>query len=303
MDFQNGGKHMLIAPNTKRIHAIFIFLFLSLFASYSAASQSTITEAEGYSCMGVDKSRQQTEQLAMEDAKKKAVEYTVSYIKSETVINIEKLEKSLLEAYSKGKVSIIDTGNAGWYKDERTGDCYKIKIKAEVVPDEKAMETVKQDPAADNPAMPLKVKVWTDKPEYKTGEKMKIYLKGNKPFYVRIIYKDASGHLVQLLPNLYRRDNYFNGGVIYEVPTGDDRFELEVCPPCGEENLIVYASTAQLGRIDLEESKTLRGAYDVKTRGIDIGTKTRGVGVIATGAKKIVAAEFDEGGVVVRTKK
>jgi hypothetical protein len=37
------------------------------------AIQSTITDADGYACMGEDKSRKQTEQSAMADAKRNAV--------------------------------------------------------------------------------------------------------------------------------------------------------------------------------------------------------------------------------------
>ena len=81
------------------------------------------------------------------------------------------------------------------------GDCCKIKIKTEVTPDEKAMKKAKAEAALDDPALPLAVKVWTDKQTYRAGEKIKIYLKGNKPFFARVIYRDASKNNLQLLPN------------------------------------------------------------------------------------------------------
>jgi hypothetical protein len=290
-----------------RISLLFFMMVCFFVITPAYAAQSSITEVEGYSCLGVDKSRQQTEQLALEDAKRKAVENALTYIKSETKIKNAMLEKDILEAFANANVTVLERKLSAWYKDERSGDCFKLTINAEVVPDEKALKPLAEKYAeTENPSMPLKVRLWTNKNEYALGEKMKIYLKGNKPFYVRLIYKDASGHLVQLLPNPFRRDNYFNGGVIYEVPTGDDRFELEVCPPCGEENLIVYASTAQLGEIDLEESKAMRGVYEVKTKGMDIGTKTRGVGVhpVSIGkTDKLPLAEFFEGEAKVRTKR
>ena len=71
-------------------------------------------------------------------------------------------------------------------------------------------------------------------------------MKGNKPFYVRVVYEDADGSILQLLPNPYRQDNYFNGGVVYEIPSGNDRFELEVSPPFGEENIVVYAPAGHI---------------------------------------------------------
>jgi hypothetical protein len=104
------------------------------------AVQSTITEANGYSCMGDDKSRKQTEQAAMLDAKKNAAEYTSTYIKSETQVKDYALQKDLVSAYANADVKVIEDLDKEWYKDPSAGDCYKIKIKAEVTPDEKAME-------------------------------------------------------------------------------------------------------------------------------------------------------------------
>jgi hypothetical protein len=280
---------------------IFIALFLSLFMfAISYAAQSTITESEGYACMGEDKSRKQTEQAAMADAKRKAIEKVSSYIKSETHIKDFELEKDLVSAYSNAAVKVIHEIEKAWYKDAQLGDCYKAKIKAEVIPDEKAMEKVaKSKQAADDPSAPLAVQVWTDKKEYKTGEKIKIYIKGNKPFYARVLYKDVKGGLLQLLPNPYRKENYFNGGVIYEIPSGNDKFDLEVSPPFGEENIIVYAGTAPLGDISLQAEG---GVYQVKTRSKDIGNKTRGVVLKEkTGSKASAASEFFEEKAVVKT--
>ena len=76
---------------------IFISLFFGLFiASNVYAAQSSITEAEGTACMGEDRAKKQTEKLAFDDAKRRAVEYTLTYLKSETVVNKYELEKDLL---------------------------------------------------------------------------------------------------------------------------------------------------------------------------------------------------------------
>jgi hypothetical protein len=162
------------------------------------------------------------------------------------------------------------------------------------------MKRISQDTIDDSEA-PLSVKVWTDKKEYKDGESIKIYLKGNKPFYVRIVYKDASGKLLQLLPNPYRSDNYFNGGVIYEIPSGNDKFELEVNPPFGEESIAVYTSTSPLGDLNLKKEG---GIYHVQTKPKDIGVKTRSIKIKETeGGKTQQASEFFEEKVIVRTGK
>jgi hypothetical protein len=272
---------------------IFILLSIGIFTvSNLYAAQSTIIQSEGYACMGEDKSRKQTEQAAMADAKRKAIEQVSSYITSETQVKDFELQKDLVEAYSRATVRVIQEIERGWYKDQSLGDCFKVKIKAEVVPDETAMKKISQARELDDPSAPLKVQVWTDKEVYAGGDKIKLYLKGNKPFYARVLYKQADGSLIQILPNPYRKDNYFQGGVVYEIPSGPDRFELEVSPPFGEENVFVYASTSVLGDINVED---MGGVYQVKTRHADIGDRTRGVKLKQkSGNEGAPASEFFE---------
>ena len=281
----------------------FFALFISIFLTTSLyAAQSSITEADGTSCMGEDRTKKQTMEGALADAKRRAAEYTLTYLKSETVVNKYELEKDLIAAYANASIKIIEEMEKKWYKDESLGDCFKIKIKAEVVPDEKGMEKISQNKeSVDDPSAPLNVKVWTDKKEYKGNEKIKVYIKGNKPFYARVIYKDAGGSMVQLLPNPHRDNNYFNGGVIYEIPSGEDKFELEVSPPFGSENVMVYASTSPLGDINLE---TEGGIYQVKTKEADVGDRTRGVKIMGKEKAKEsmpVPSEFFENTLTLKT--
>jgi hypothetical protein len=285
-----------------------IIIIAALLYTNLYAAQSTITEADGYACMGDDKSRKQAEQEAMTNAKRKAVEFALTYIKSETHIKDAQLEKDLVSAYANASVKIIQEIEKNWYKDQMSGDCFKVKIKAEVIPDEEAIKNItKNKDVADDPSAPLNVRLWTGKKEYKKGEKVKIFLKGNKPFFGRVVYKDVNGNMAQLLPNNYRTNNYFNGGTVYEIPSGEDKFELEVTPPFGEEDIALYASTSQLGDIELNNSN---GIYEVKTKADDVGMQTRGVTIMQRisitgpgGAKKPEAAEFSETNIIVNTGK
>jgi hypothetical protein len=278
-----------------------LFMILVL-ASQVYAAQSAITDAEGTACMGDDKSRKQAEDAALTDAKRKAVEYASTYVRAETNVKDFVLEKDLVSAYAHATVTIIQELGKTWYKDPSSGDCCRIRIKAEVVPDAEAMAGLGKSAAADDPSAPLNVKVWTDKKEYRNSDKIKVYIKGNKPFYARIIYKDAQGQIVQLLPNPHRTDNYFNGGSIYEIPSGNDAFELEVNPPFGEESIVVYAGSAPLGELGL---KADGGVYQVLTKTQDVGTLTRGIKLTekSTGKTGAVASEFVESSTAVRTGK
>ena len=285
--------------NMPRIAAL-VFLFI-ISSSYAYASQSTITEAAGYACMGEDRSRRQTELAALEAAKRNAIEFASTYMTTETHVKDFELEKDLVSAYANATVKIIKKLEKSWYKDVNAGDCFRVKIKVEVIPDQEAMDKVsKTKDVADDPSAPLHVRLWTDKKEYERGDRMKIYIKGNKPFYARVIYKDAAGKMVQILPNPYRNENYFQGGVIYEIPSGNDRFDLEISPPFGEENITVYASTSPLGKIDLHSQG---GVYFVKTKAKDIGARTRGIKLTGKSTDKSgYASEFYENKAEVKTR-
>jgi len=242
-------------------------------ASEAAADSSSITEAEGYSCMGVDYSRKETENLALQDAKRKAVEFSSSYIESTTVMENFALKQDLVEAFAKADVKVIDIVNATW-ADTGQGDCYTIRIQAEVVPAKETLQKVSPDALLGDPSAPLTVKLWVSNESPKEGEGLKAYVRGNKPFFGRLIYKDASGAQYQVLPNPYRSDVYFQGGVIYEVPGGNDQFDLTISPPFGEEQLTLYASTAPLGDL---ESANLGPVLEIQTAPEEVARKTRGI--------------------------
>jgi hypothetical protein len=280
---------------------IIIFQIVSLcIATQIFAAQSTIKIAEGSACMGDDKSRKQTETAAMAAAKRNAIESVTTYMTSATEVKDFELQKDLVSAYANAAVAVIEEIEKGWYKDQSSGDCYKIRIKTEVIPDERAMKKAK-DTALDDRFLPLIVKIWTDKETYREGEKIKIYLKGNKPFFAKVLYRDAGGNDLQLLPNPYRQENYFQGGAIYEIPSGKDRFELEVKPPFGEEKIMILASDTELGDLSLKQEGSV---YAVKTNPQDIGTKTRGVKIKeALPGKEGQPAEFSERNVIVKTKR
>jgi hypothetical protein len=277
-----------------------LFLIFLLMLSRLHASQSTIVEVEGQACMGYDKSRKQTEDEALTHAKKKAVQHAATYIKSESRVKDFELEKDLVEAYSNATVKVIQELSRTWYRDVSLGDCCQVKIKAEVIPDNEAMEKISKGKGqVDDPSAPLNVQLWADKKDYKENEKIKIYIRGNKPFYARIVHKGGNGELLQLLPNPYRKDHYFNGGVIYEIPSGQDRFEMEVTPPFGQEDIIVYASTAPLGDINLSPAG---GVYKIKTESGEVAERNRAVSLKEKfPGQQTKAAEFSESQIIYKT--
>jgi hypothetical protein len=147
----------------KKVIGLILLILLVGQNLYADQLRSVVTEVEGLACMGRDKSMAQTENQAMQEAKRKAAEYASSYIKSETQMQDFVLEKDLVSAYTKAMIKIIQELDKSWFKDAASGQCYKIKIKAEVVPDEKAMKKMDRQDFSDNPAAPLTVKIYTDR--------------------------------------------------------------------------------------------------------------------------------------------
>lgn len=263
---------------------------------------SVILEVEGHACMGDDKSRKETRLMAITETKRKAAEMALTHISSETRMKDFAVTSDIVDAYSQAKVKIIEEKENGWFTDKFAGECYRTKLKLEVIPDlDRLSKVINKDTLIEEPNAPLAVKLWTNKESYRVGEKIKIYLRGNKPFYARIVYRDVSGTLTQLIPNPYRNDNYFNGGVTYEIPSGNDRFELQVSPPFGKENVILYTSTGDLGKLDLQQTG---GVYVIQDSSKGVETKTRGVAITQkTGSSGPGVAEFSEAATTVSTTK
>lgn len=262
------------------------------------AGQSTITSASGYACMGDDKSKKQTESEALANARRNAAENASTYITSETKVKNYELEKDLIKAYAKAEVRVVEVTEKAWYRDAASGDCCRMQIKAEVIPDEKSLKQASPDRnLLEDPAAPLRVRVWTDKKEYRSAEKIRIFIRGNRPFFARILYKDVKGSLVQLLPNPHRKDNYFQGGVIYELPAGTDAYDLTVTPPFGRESIIVYASTEPQGDVSVESAGPV---YQVKSDTEAAGIQTRGIKFTK---KEKAASGFYEASLDVNTSK
>jgi hypothetical protein len=283
-------------------NSILSFIITILMASTLHAGQSIITESDGYACMGDDKSRKATESSAVTEAKRKATESVSSYIKSETVGNMGVIEKDLISAYANAQVKVLQELLKEWYKEQSSGDCYRVKLKMEIIPDEKAMLAAaqkNQETIESAPSAPLNIKIWTDKQEYREGEKMKVFIKANKPFYAQVVYAQADNSLVQLLPNPYRDQNYFNGSTVYEIPSGDDRFDLKVTPPFGTENITVYASTSPTGSLDVTSAG---GVFAIANKLTDVSRITRGVSIDQKGSGSSVA-EFAEATATAVTRK
>lgn len=208
---------------------------------------SSIVRAEGTACMGDDASRRQTRDTAMQRARDQAARLVRSHISSSVTVRDNVLREDLIRSYARADVRVLEVLESAWHQDPTAGQCYRTRILAEVVPEASGKNLHGSLP--EDPAAPLTIRLWTDKDSYRSGEVVRVYLKGNKPFYALLAYKDVAGRLIQLLPNPMRHANRFQGGVVYRVPDLEDGFDLKVIPPYGREKVMLFAGTGPLGTV------------------------------------------------------
>jgi len=140
---------------------------------------------------------------------------------------------------------------------------------------------------------PLTVrKVWTSEKQYTDGDSIEIHVQGNRDFYARIVDITSSGEIIQLLPNDYRRTNFFEAGKVYKIPDQGDHFDLKVTPPYGDDQIVVYASDVPLGQVNMESMG--RGLSRYKGSQESLATMTRGINVVPGTPGAHSGAEFYE---------
>ena len=237
--------------------------------------RSCIQSVDGFAYLSEDMTLNAVRKAAFANAKRQAVEMARTYIQSKTKVEDFILKSDEITAAAEGAVTIIEQKDHGVVDNTR----YHVWIKAEVeyVLKPKVQQAVK-DIVRDKKA-PLTVKVWTSKKHYKAGENIEIYIQGNKDFYARIIDIMSGGDIVQLLPNEFRTNDFFQAGKIYKIPDKGDFFDLEVTAPYGEDQIVVYASEVPLGKVKMESIGQGLGRYRGSRKAL--ATMTRGVSVVS----------------------
>ncbi len=245
--------------------------------------QSMIAETEGKACVSAGISKEQAQDRAIKKAEDNARENVLNYFRT-TIKNQSELAETV-RSYTNSTVKVVQEIRKGWDNDQA---CFLAYLQTEVIPNSnpavagRSTRGIKVMHSEETSAPPvsissqLQIQAWTDKSGYREGQKITLYVRGSRAFYARIVYRDAGGNTIQLLPNPYRQDNHFDAGAINQIPSGSDKFELEVTPPFGTEEVVVYGSTAPLGEIDI---KPAGGVYEIRLAHTEIGVKTRGIGV------------------------
>jgi len=246
--------------------------------------RSCIQVVDGYAFLSENMTLAETRETAFANAKRQALEMTKSFIQSKTTVQNFELVDDRIHATSEGSVEIIEQKDLGVENNTR----YHVWIKAEV---EYGIKSLANKGGSDDDmsnASPLTITIWTSKEQYKKGEDIQIFLKGNIDYYARVVDISSNGEIIQLLPNKFRQDHFFKAGNIYTIPDKNDKFTLIATPPFGVDKIVVYASDRPLGPAPMEKMDNGLGRYNgtkkslaVKTRGIVVTQIEKGTPSIA----------------------
>lgn len=254
---------------------------------------SSIQQADVYVYLGENLSVSEAREKAFRRAKRQVLEAANTYISTNTLVQNGELKSDVMDLGAEGSVRIIEQNDYGvesmkyhvWIKAE-VRYVFKPAPRSEDEP-EKDAEADKADgkeaDVFDNPQAPLTVKAWTDRSHYSKAKHktVRIYLRGNRDFYARVVNVMSDGTVIQLLPNQYRSEARFKAGETYSIPGDGDQFSLDVVEPYGKETIIVYASEEPLGKVATRSIG--KGLSVYKGTATQLGLKTRGIGVVPKG--------------------
>lgn len=259
--------------------------------------RSSIHTIDGYAYLSENMTLAQTRATAFANAKRQALESAKTYIKSKTKVKDFQVEYDMIWSDAEGAVTVLEQKDHGVEGNNR----YHVWIKAEVLYDLKPKKPEAYQGVIMDSDAPLTVKVWTDKKRYKMGENIRIFVQGNRDFYARIVDITSGGEIIQLLPNDFRKINFFRGGEVYTIPDKGDHFDLKVAPPYGEDRLVVYASEVPLGKVVTDSVG--QGLRQYRGLQKNLAVETRGIKVTGSGIDLDSGAEFYEATWTLTTKK
>ncbi len=262
--------------------------------------RSAIVEVEGVVMLDENLSIKKIREMAYMQARRKAAKNALIHVKSYTRMENFQVTEDLIESYANAQVRVLEDKDIGIENNR-----YKVWIRAEVRYDARAQPPRRPEvrPVGGKPAKPelepLTVRIWTDRRFYRKGQKVAVFIRGNRDFYGQLFYEDADGNIIRLLPNAYRREHFFKGGKVYEVPGDDDKFELTVTPPFGPERMTVYASTQPTAELDGENigaglSRAAKGGAGLDTRGKKNNREKVGLGVRALAVRPAAGGKLSK---------
>ena len=242
--------------------------YILIFFFITASAFAEVVDAEGSYIYGGDMARNEACSLAKERAKLKALEKVLGQtITSEEMENCSEVDgkttcernQFFLSTFN-GDVAIIGQPKENIEPAEVSGqkiDICRIKIRAKVTKTTKTLDS----------SFDFNVKL--NEKNFRDGEKLKIDIELNKPFYLTIFqilpYEKKDYQVHKLFPNEREQDNFLNGkslslpkeGTTYKIefPNIDNKNSVD-------EYLVFIASKKDINWLDkYAKTEDLKNAY------------------------------------------
>jgi len=81
-----------------------------------------------------------------------------------------------------------------------------------------------------------------DQQSYVEGDSIEFLINLSQDAYVLILYIDAAGNIIQILPNRLVTNNFVTAGLYINIPEQSAPFKFTVSAPFGRETVWAYAS-------------------------------------------------------------
>jgi len=213
--------------------------------SYTSAATSVIAEGEGQSCSESGPVTEQTEQQAIKEAIGNAGLNAGHHVAQQAGLLDSLAGKELSRIYSQAQSKGFLEISKDKYSGSGGKSCLKVQVQVELVPDNKKDKVVKM---LVGDRGPLEVEITPEQSVFRRDDNVFFSVKGNKEFYASIVYSDAVGSMISIIPNKYHPDTRFEANRVYRFPAPGD-FSIKVLPPFGIEQVTVYAATVPLDQL------------------------------------------------------
>ncbi|MEE2709111.1 MAG: DUF4384 domain-containing protein [Gemmatimonadota bacterium] len=102
----------------------------------------------------------------------------------------------------------------------------------------------------------IPIKIWTERGDggmFVEGERLTAYVQAGSDCYLRLLYRQVDGQVIQIFPNRLSGDERVKSGQVYSIPDTDDAFDYVIKAPFGVEYLISVASATPFPRLQGRE--------------------------------------------------
>ena len=124
---------------------------------------------------------------------------------------------------------------------------------------------------------------------FKIGDKINIKFRSSKDCYLTLLNIGTSGKLTILYPNALHKDNFIEGGKLFEIPGDEYGFEYQLSGPAGIEKLKAIVTES---KINLVESQFSPDGDMFKT--VSPGAASRDISIIEKKVEEIPHDKWNE---------